>query len=291
MMVAEGLSVIGDEAGAAGGGASNLNDLGDVAISSPSAGQVLKYDGAGWINDADAGAGGALDDLTDVTITGASTGQVLKYNGTAWVNDTDATSAGVTVGTLFPSDMAVATNRPSVFPGINFMVINSSTSTATTVDRMYFASVVLASPITVTEVHAEVTSAAAASSVLRCGIYEVDDNWNPTNRLADWGTIAVDSLGAKTITGLSTAIPAGRYVLAWASNGTPTLRARTAYLNAGLELRGTATSLTANIFGIYPYSSFTYATFPSTAPSLTSAGSAQANPLHACPLHFVWTAP
>lgn len=40
------------------------------------------------------GGGGALDDLTDVTITTPTTGQVLKYNGTAWVNDTDATGAG-----------------------------------------------------------------------------------------------------------------------------------------------------------------------------------------------------
>jgi hypothetical protein len=35
-----------------------------------------------------------LDTLTDVTITTPSTGQVLKYNGTGWVNDVDATGAG-----------------------------------------------------------------------------------------------------------------------------------------------------------------------------------------------------
>lgn len=36
------------------------------------------------------GSGGAtlLDELTDVTITSAATGQVLRYNGTAWVNYT-----------------------------------------------------------------------------------------------------------------------------------------------------------------------------------------------------------
>lgn len=33
---------------------------------------------------------GDLDSLSDVTITTPSTGQVLKYNGTIWVNDTDA---------------------------------------------------------------------------------------------------------------------------------------------------------------------------------------------------------
>ena len=33
---------------------------------------------------------GDLDSLSDVTVTTPSTGQVLKYNGTVWVNDTDA---------------------------------------------------------------------------------------------------------------------------------------------------------------------------------------------------------
>jgi hypothetical protein len=33
---------------------------------------------------------GDLDSLSDVTVTTPSTGQVLKYNGSAWVNDTDA---------------------------------------------------------------------------------------------------------------------------------------------------------------------------------------------------------
>jgi hypothetical protein len=36
----------------------------------------------------------AIDDLSDVTITTPSNGQVLKYNGSAWVNDTDATGGG-----------------------------------------------------------------------------------------------------------------------------------------------------------------------------------------------------
>ena len=36
----------------------------------------------------------AIDDLSDVTISSPSTGQVLKYNGSIWVNDTDATAGG-----------------------------------------------------------------------------------------------------------------------------------------------------------------------------------------------------
>ena len=48
--------------GGGGGGASTLNDLSDVTISSPSNGQVLKYNGSAWVNGTDAtgeGGGGA----------------------------------------------------------------------------------------------------------------------------------------------------------------------------------------------------------------------------------------
>jgi hypothetical protein len=66
----------------------SLDDIGDVSITSASAGQVLKWNGTAWVNDA---AGGttinSLDDIADVTITSATSGQFLKWNGTAWVND------------------------------------------------------------------------------------------------------------------------------------------------------------------------------------------------------------
>jgi hypothetical protein len=40
------------------------------------------------------GGASALDDLTDVTITSPAAGQVLKYNGSVWINDTDSTGSG-----------------------------------------------------------------------------------------------------------------------------------------------------------------------------------------------------
>jgi hypothetical protein len=53
------------------------------------AGYLLKTDGAGtlaWHPDNNTGYG-TLDNLTDVTITSPTTGQVLKYNGSQWVNE------------------------------------------------------------------------------------------------------------------------------------------------------------------------------------------------------------
>lgn len=65
-----------------------------------------------------------LDGLTDVTITTPTTGQVLKYNGSQWINDADATSGGDGVGTVtsvsvvsangFAGTVATASSTPAI---------------------------------------------------------------------------------------------------------------------------------------------------------------------------------
>lgn len=78
-------------------GATTLDGLTDVVLTSPAVGEVLKYNGTSWVNDTDLNTGSgavALNDITDVVVTTPTTGQVLKYNGTAWVNDTDSTGGG-----------------------------------------------------------------------------------------------------------------------------------------------------------------------------------------------------
>jgi hypothetical protein len=50
-----------------------------------------------------------LTQLGDVTITSPTTGQVLKYNGTAWINDTDANTGTVTsVAMTVPTGLSIA---------------------------------------------------------------------------------------------------------------------------------------------------------------------------------------
>jgi hypothetical protein len=53
----------------------------------------------------------SLTQLSDVTITTPSNGQVLKYNGTAWVNGTDTDTGLTSVGLTMPSAFSV-TNSP-----------------------------------------------------------------------------------------------------------------------------------------------------------------------------------
>ena len=79
----------------------NLDDVGDVTITSVSNGQVLKYNGSAWVNAAD-NAGttiSSIDDITDVTITSVQNGDLLKWNGSAWVN----ASGGATVSSNAPA--------------------------------------------------------------------------------------------------------------------------------------------------------------------------------------------
>lgn len=71
----------------------NINDLADVVISSPTAGQVLKYNGTNWINDTDAtGGGGGGEVGSDPTFTSVTATTVnvrdLNFTGTGAVNIT-----------------------------------------------------------------------------------------------------------------------------------------------------------------------------------------------------------
>lgn len=86
-------------------GAEELSDLTDINITTPTNGQVLKYNGTEWVNAAD-NAGttiSSIDDINDVTITSAANGQILQYNGTVWVNAAIAAGATVNVSETAPA--------------------------------------------------------------------------------------------------------------------------------------------------------------------------------------------
>jgi hypothetical protein len=69
-----------------------LSELTDTTITSPSNGQVLKYNGTAWVNAADAGGSSTLLALTDVGSDG-SNGQVLTTNGSGAFTFTTPASA------------------------------------------------------------------------------------------------------------------------------------------------------------------------------------------------------
>ncbi len=99
-----------------------LDALSDVVITTPTSGQVVKYNGTEWVNGTDDTASGGtgatqLNDLTDVTITAAATGEFLRYNGTQWVDTVlvagDIPSHSHTAANVSDFDVEVG-NHPDV---------------------------------------------------------------------------------------------------------------------------------------------------------------------------------
>ena len=84
-------SEIGAASGGGGGGADNLYELNDVHITSPSSGDVLKYDNVSqkWINGSESGGVTTLQGLTDTNLTSLQNTQILVYNSSTskWQNE------------------------------------------------------------------------------------------------------------------------------------------------------------------------------------------------------------
>lgn len=78
VLTADSATATGLKWAAGGGGATNLDSLSDVTISTPSNGQVLKYNGSQWINDTDATSGGGADAV--VTVAANDTPAAQKAN-------------------------------------------------------------------------------------------------------------------------------------------------------------------------------------------------------------------
>jgi hypothetical protein len=137
---------VSSEGGVLGSGAVGaLNDLSDVTIVGPTAGEYLRYGGAVWsesqilwpdINM----TGSSLDDLDDTLIGTPSANTVLKWSGTAWVDgnivdaNIDAGAAialskinigGIADGTKFLRDDGVWANIPAQFGDDEFAIFDN----------------------------------------------------------------------------------------------------------------------------------------------------------------------
>lgn len=97
--VGNNLSIAGDGTLAASAAVTAVDDLSDVTISTPTTGQVIKYNGSAWVNGTDDTGTtiNAIDDIGDVDTTTAApqVGEVLKWDGSKWVPGTDAIGTGL----------------------------------------------------------------------------------------------------------------------------------------------------------------------------------------------------
>lgn len=85
-------------------GSSTLDGLTDVVITSPSNGQVLKYDGSNWVNNVDATGGGGSNTFSSIAVAGqptvtadSLTDTLTLVAGTNTSITTDATTDSITI--------------------------------------------------------------------------------------------------------------------------------------------------------------------------------------------------
>jgi hypothetical protein len=117
-----------------GSGATTLDSLTDVIITSASSGQVLKYNGTNWINDTDATGGGGANTFSSFAVAGQST--VVADNSTDTF--TLAAGTGIQITTDSTLDVITITNNASVFntiavAGQSDVVADTATETLTLV--------------------------------------------------------------------------------------------------------------------------------------------------------------
>ena len=86
-----------------------LDDLNNVAVATPTTGDVLTWNGATWISQAPTVGAINLNDLGDVTIASPIDGQTLVYQSGVWINSSSALAGSVS--TLSDVDLTGIADR------------------------------------------------------------------------------------------------------------------------------------------------------------------------------------
>lgn len=95
--------------------AASINALSDVIVTTPSTGQVIKYNGTNWVNDTDATGGGGVSDgdKGDITVSGGGTVWTIDNSAVTLAKQADMATASVvyrkTAGAGAPEVQTLAT--------------------------------------------------------------------------------------------------------------------------------------------------------------------------------------
>lgn len=161
------------------------------------------------INATETGTGSGAKKLLDVQVGGVSKFSIDNAGNVGGASF-DAKQALVKRGT--PTTGAT---KYFGIPGVNVYGVGT---TAGAVGNVYYFPFYVNWPITITNWQFEVTTGPASDANVRIGIYAADGDMQPTGApLYDSGSTAVATAftGTKSATGLSVALPPGRYLIAW----------------------------------------------------------------------------
>lgn len=139
----------------------------------------------------------SISDLADVTVSSPTVGQVLKWNGSAWINDTDANDGGIGGGTLSTrttrsvttgsiANLAATTATITGFSGYALLSIQTSVAAWVTVYTSSAARTADASrlitddPVPGSGVLAEVITTGAQTQTFSPGVFGYNDESSPT---------------------------------------------------------------------------------------------------------------
>jgi len=152
-------------------------------------------------------------------------------------------------------------------PSNNALSIGSLLNSTT---RIVFQAVIIDRDITITQLGIAVVTIASAGTTCRVGIYSNDAaTTKPLTRLVDSGTLALDSTGTKSVTGLSVVLTKGLYWFAYTSDASTGTIAAVANLNMP-DVNGAPASLQLGLITGYAQNGFAYAALPSTVGTLSN---------------------
>jgi hypothetical protein len=206
--------------------------------------------------------GSAADTLNNLGV--GTDGHVLTADSAETLGVKWAAASG---GSQVATGRAASGGTPQLsLPGVDFISVGTKSLAS---GRLYYIPMLTTTAITLDRLAIEVTSAGAASTVARLGIYNATTSWQADTLVLDAGTVAVDSTGVKTVT-INQALAAGRYFLALLGDGSPTVR----MVRGGQEFMGLAPALGTGPFPGDWRAVQAYGALPTPGPAATTGGNA-----------------
>lgn len=141
-------------------------------------------------------------------------------------------------------------------PGVDF---HSVAVVSVSANRLHYAPFYVTTPMNVDRICCEVTGNVQVGALGRLGIYNADENWQPTTLVIDAGTVDNSAIGLKSIA-IDVDLPAGRYLTALNTNFGVIFRT----IRSGSRHTGLMDTLGSNPILAYMFKNTAFVPFPET---------------------------